>query len=126
MSFSGSYRHLLHYLRLFQVPYASLATAAVRSANGNALYYLRDRRLVVPPSGGAVDWPYDLTAEERALGPGGILNKYLLPVLEAADVPAQFPSLPEWVRPYDRLTLLELAAQRGASQGACQPFPFRS
>jgi len=117
MSFSDSYQHLLHYVRLFQVPYASLATAAVRSASISTLYHLRGKRLRLPP-GGTVDWPFDLTAEERALGPGGILGKYLLPVLDAADAPAPPAALPDWVRPYDRKTLLQLAGERGASRGA--------
>jgi len=119
MSFSDSYRRLVRYVRHFEIPYESLATAAVRSASGTALYHLRGDRLRAR-SGESVDWPFDLTAEERALGREGILRKYLLSVLDAAGDPTQSYTLPDWVRPYDQKTLLELAAERGASPGACE------
>ncbi len=119
MSFSDSYRHLLRYVRLFDIPYESLATAAIRSPSGTALYHLRGNRLVAR-SGERVEWPFDLTAEERALGRDGILHKYILSALDAAGDPTQSYTLPDWVRPYDQKTLLDLAAERGASRGACE------
>jgi monoamine oxidase len=117
MSFSYSYRHLLHYVQLFQVPHESLATAAIRSAGGNALYHLQGKRLLTRADGTA-DWPFDLTAEERALGQAGIFRKYLLSVFDEVGDPAQFYAFPEWVRAHDQKTLPELAAERGASRGA--------
>jgi len=117
MSFSDSYRYLVHYVRLFDVPHESLATAAVRSASGTALYYLRGT-LFTARDGESVAWPYDLSAEERALGQAGILSKYVVSALDATGDPAQPYALPDWARSYDQQTLLELAAQRGASPGA--------
>jgi monoamine oxidase len=117
MAFSDSYRHLLRYARLFQVPHESLATAAVRSTSGIALYHLRGK-LLRAQADGSVNWPYDLAVEERALGRSGMLRKYVLSVLDATGDPTQSYTIPDRVRPYDQKTLLELAAERGASRGA--------
>jgi len=117
MAYSDSYRHLMRYVRLFQVPHESLATAAIRSASGTALYHLRGK-LLRAQADGSMDWPFDLTAEERALGRAGILRKYVLSALDGAGDATASYALPDWVRPYDRKTLLELAAERGASSGA--------
>jgi monoamine oxidase len=117
MAFSDSYRHLLRYVRLFQIPHESLATAAVRSTSGMALYHLRGK-LLRAQADGSVNWPYDLTVEERALGRSGMLRKYVLSALDATGDPTQSYTIPDWVRPYDQETLLELAAERGASRGA--------
>jgi monoamine oxidase len=60
MSFSDSYRNLLYYARLFQIPYQPLATAAVRSAGQSDLYHLRGKRIRAGADG-MVDWSFDLT-----------------------------------------------------------------
>jgi monoamine oxidase len=125
MGFSDSYRHLLRYVRLFQVPYESLVTPAIRSVSGRALYYLRGKRLLAG-SDGSVDWPFDLTAEERAMGRSGILRKYVFSAFDGIGdlVPSQ--TLLDWVRRNDRKTLLQLAADRGASPGALELIRFTS
>jgi monoamine oxidase len=117
MSFSDSYRHLLRYVRLFQIPHESLVTPAIRSVSGRALYYLRGKRLLAG-SDGSVDWPFDLTAEERAMGKSGILRKFILSAFDGIGDPPPSSTLPDWVRLNDRKTLLQLAAERGASPGA--------
>jgi len=117
MAFSDGYRHLLRYVQLFQIPHESLATPAIRSVSGRALYYLRGKRLLAG-SDGSVDWPFDLTAEERAMGKSGILRKHIFSALEGMGDPTPTPTLPDWVRQNDRKTLLQLAAERGASPGA--------
>jgi len=117
MSFSDSYRHLLRYAARFRIPYESLATPAIRGVAGKALYHLRGKRLWAGADG-AVDWPFDLTADERALGRNGILRKYILSALDGTGDPTESYAFPDWALPYDRKTLLELAAERGASPGA--------
>jgi monoamine oxidase len=117
MAFSDSYRNLMRYVQFFQIPYESLVTPAIRSVSGRALYYLRGKRLLGGLDG-AVDWPFDLTAEERAMGKSGILHKYILSELDGIGDPAPTSRLPDWARPNDRKTLLQLAAERGASPGA--------
>jgi monoamine oxidase len=117
MSFSDSYRNLLYYARLFQIPYQPLATAAVRSADQCVLYHLRGKRFRAGADG-MVDWPFDLTSEERELGQTGILQKYILSAFEGAGDPTPPFTFPDWVKPYDQKTLLDLASERGASPGA--------
>jgi monoamine oxidase len=117
MSFSDDYRHLLHYAQLFGVPYDSLANAAVRTPGTAALFHLQGQRLPAQVDG-FVDWPYDLTEEERRLGPRGILEKYLLSAFQESGAPEPPHTFPGWLRPYDRMTLLDFAAERGASPGA--------
>lgn len=117
MSFSDSYRNLIHYMRLFEIPFEPLATAAGRSAGASALYYLRGK-IIRAASDGTVDWPFDLTDEESKLGQPGILQKYLLSVLDEVSDVASSGTLPDWVQPHDQKTLLELAGERGASKGA--------
>lgn len=117
MSFSDNYKQLMHYIRLFQIPHASLAISAVRSTSANPLYHLHGKRLRAREDG-MVNWPFELTAEERALGQTGILRKYILSLLDGVDDPTSSYTLPDWAKPYDQKTLLKLAAERGASRGA--------
>lgn len=80
------------------------------------LFHLKGRRFTAAPEG-ATDWPYELSAEERTLGPFGIVNRYLLQTLpESALEPGG------WSRPpladLDRMTLGEYMRQQGATPGA--------
>jgi len=117
MSFSDSYQNLIHYMRLFEIPFEPLATSAVRSADASAIYHLHGK-LIRAGTEGNVNWPFDLTDEERKLGQVGILQKYLLSVLAGVSDMSPSDTLPDWVRAHDQKTLLELAAERGASKGA--------
>lgn len=79
--------------------------------------------------GGAVDLaqvPFDLTAEERRLGIGGLIEKYFGAALqELGDLAA-----PEWpsgaAKVYDSVTMPEFLRQRGVSAGAIEllEWPF--
>ncbi len=107
--FSDSYPRLLHYAKLLDVPFAPMPAEAFAS-----LYHLRGQRLIAAPNE-PVDWPYDLSAEERQLGPLGILMKHVSPALkEIGD-----PSLPDWrldpVKQYDQTTFNEFLRQQGVS-----------
>jgi len=117
MSFSDSYQNLIHYMKLFEIPFAPLATSAVRSAGASVLYHLRGKRIKAGINENT-DWPFDLTDEERKLGLAGILQKYLLSVLAGVSDVSPSDTFPDWVRAHDQKTLLELAAERGASKGA--------
>ncbi len=119
MAFSDSYRHLMRYVQLFEIPYESLVTAAIRSASETPLYHLQGK-LIRTQADGKVDWPFHLTDEERALGRTGILRKYVLYALDGSPDATQSYTIPEWARPYDQKTLLQVARERGASEGACE------
>lgn len=113
MSIAASHDLTLHYARLFELPLTTLPPRYT----GATLNYFRGRRLVVRP-GEAVDWPVELTAEERELGAGGMYEKYWgqeLAAAAAAD-PDAWP--PEALRPLDALTLADLWRRNGASEGA--------
>ncbi len=112
--FSDSYTRLIQYAKLFDLPFAPIPASAFAS-----LYYLRGRRLIVK-AGKHVDWPYDLSAEERQLDPGGILAKYVLPVVKQIGD----PSRPDWrldpVKHYDQITFSEFLRREGASDEAVE------
>ena len=112
--FSDSYPRLLHYAKLLDVPYAPIPSEAFAS-----LYHLGGQRLTAT-AGEPVDWPYDLSAEERQLGPFGILMKHVSPALEEIGD----PNLPDWqldpVKRYDQSTFNEFLRQQGASSQALE------
>lgn len=113
MSFNDNYFNLLRYVKLFNIPYESLKTPAIRSPGGNTIYYLRGKRIV--PTNGKIDWPYELKPEERE---GSITNRYIQPLLDGIHDATISNSLYDWVRSIDNKTLLQLVAENGASAGA--------
>lgn len=78
------------------------------------LYHLKGRRF---SGGGEVDFPYDLTPEERSLGPFGILKQYVF-----GTMPSEVSNPGSWSRPplvdLDEMTLGEYMRSQGASAGA--------
>jgi monoamine oxidase len=107
--FSDSYPRLIHYAKLFDIPFGPVPAEAFAS-----LYHLRGQRLTAAP-GQPVDWPYELSAEERELGPFGLMMKHVSPVLkEIGD-----PSVPDWrldpVKHYDQTTFNEFLRRQGVS-----------
>jgi monoamine oxidase len=112
--FSDSYPRLIHYAKLLDVPFAPIPAEAFAT-----LYHLRGQRLS-PAAGEPVAWPYELSAEQRQLGPFGILMKHVSPALkEIGD-----PSLPDWrldpVKHYDQITFNEFLRRQGASDEAVE------
>jgi monoamine oxidase len=83
-----------------------------------SVYYVRGQRIRVTP-GQKVEWPYDLTAEERALGMNGMRQKYIWSALsELGDVTdPRWPS-PETLRKYDQMNRSDFWRSRGASPEA--------
>ena len=82
------------------------------------VYHVRGKRIEVTP-GQNVDWPYNLTAEERALGANGMRQKYIGSMLdELGDVtdPAWPP--PALLRKFDPMNRSDLWRSRGASEEA--------
>lgn len=83
-----------------------------------SIYYVRGKRIRVTP-GEKVNWPYNLTAEERALGLSGIRQKYSGSVLsELGDVTDPNWPPPEVLRKYDHMNRLDFWRHRGASPEA--------
>ena len=83
-----------------------------------SVYYVRGKRIRVT-RGQEVEWPYDLTAEERALGVSGIRQKYIWSMLgEVGDVTDPSWPPPETLQKYDRMNRSDLWRRRGASADA--------
>ncbi len=113
MSIAASHDLTLHYARLFELPLVELPPRY----SGASVTVLRGRRLLVRP-GEPVDWPVELTAEERTLGAAGMGEKYWGKELAAAREadPASWP--PPALRDLDDLSLADLWRRNGASEGA--------
>lgn len=82
------------------------------------VHYFKGKRFVVVP-GKQVDWPYNLTAEERELGPWGIVNKYIIEKL-----PKEIAQSEAWTDSplieMDKISLHDYMISMGASEGAIE------
>jgi monoamine oxidase len=111
IDFTDAYRHLMRYVKIFHLPLSPPQPRPMGTA-----CHLRGKRFVVKP-GEKPDWPFDLTAEEKNLGLGGMLGKYLAVVAQIGD-----PTEPGWqierFQSFDRMTVEQLLKSQGASDGA--------
>jgi monoamine oxidase len=83
-----------------------------------SVYYVRGRRFKVRP-GQDVEWPYELTPEERRLGLSGMRQKYIWSMLsEVGDVTDPSWPPPDALKKYDQMNRSDFWRSRGASSGA--------
>ena len=82
------------------------------------VHHLNGERFIVTP-GEPVDWPYDMTSEERELGPWGIVTKYVI-----ATLPAEISQSDDWgeypLVEMDQISLGDYMRKMGASEGAIE------
>jgi monoamine oxidase len=107
-----------HHLTLKYCEQFGLVLDPFQPADLPSVYHVRGKRISVRP-GQNVDWPYNLTAEEKALGLSGIRQKYIRSMLnEIGDVtdPAWPP--PHILRKYDQINRSDFWRSRGASSEA--------
>jgi monoamine oxidase len=113
--FSDAYTLLQHYIRLFNLPVEE-TDAAEKRIDANDVFYLRGKRYVVA-AGTSPDWPYQLSKEERKLGPEGLWNRYMA----VASGQIRDPLTPDWpdaaARKLDAGTVNEFLRKQGASEG---------
>jgi monoamine oxidase len=113
MGFGGRSRTALRYVKVFNLPVVEWPASPLAN-----VYHLRGRRFAARP-GTRPDWPFALTAEERDLGVGGMLQKFLAPAGGLGD-----PADPDWrldpAAALDELTLAELLRRQGASSEAVE------
>lgn len=83
---------------------------------GRPLFHLGGRRFTWVP-GESAAWPYELTDEEAALGPMGIVGRYLMETLPP-DVLDPYAWRRAPLADLDRMTLGEYMRSQGASEGA--------
>ena len=103
----------LKYAKLFGLPLELFEPANLRS-----VYHVRGKRIEVT-AGKKIEWPYNLTAEERALGLNGLRQKVVGSMLsEIGDVTdPKWPSS-ELLNKYDRMNRSDFWRSRGASSEA--------
>ena len=103
----------LKYVKLFGLPLELFEPGDLRS-----VYHVRGKRIEVTP-GRRIEWPYSLTAEERALGLNGLRQKVVGSILsEIGDVTdPKWPSL-ELLKKYDHMNRSDFWRSRGASSEA--------
>jgi monoamine oxidase len=113
VAFSPNYTQANRYIDALGLERADWAVPDLKS-----LYHLNGRRFSVAP-GEQPDWPYELTAEERKLGPAGILQRYILKTL-----PSEISKPDSWnqapLTGLDRMSLAEYMRAQGASRGAVE------
>jgi monoamine oxidase len=103
----------LKYIDLFGLTLDPFEPVDLRS-----VYHVRGKRIVVKPRQ-KVEWPYDLTAEERALGLDGLQQKYIRSMLdELGDVTDPNWPPPDVLTKYDHMNRSDFWRSRGASPEA--------
>ncbi len=113
VSFSDVHGLVLDYAKFFRLP---LEPHVVPSRLAS-VYYLRGRRIVAK-EGGKIEWPLDLTPEERKLGIAGMMRRYVTPVLKELGDASREDWPPGRVKKYDQMTFAEFLRRQGASTDA--------
>ena len=107
-----------HHFTLKYVELFGLTLDPFEPSDVPSVYYVRGKRIRVVP-GQQVEWPHDLTAEERALGLDGMRQKYIWSALsELGDVTDPNWPPPEVLRKYDQLNRSDFWRSGGASPAA--------
>lgn len=107
-----------HHFTLKYVNLFGLTLDPFEPVDLSSVYYVRGKRFLVR-RGQKVEWPYDLTAEERMLGLNGLQKKYTQVLLDKlGDV-----SDPNWpshdvLKKYDHMNRSDFWRSRGASPEA--------
>ncbi|MBI3683585.1 MAG: FAD-dependent oxidoreductase, partial [Acidobacteria bacterium] len=104
----------LRYIREFELELAPYSAPA----NKRTAYYLHGKRLA-PAPGEAVDWPLDLTPEERKLGMQGLSAKLLDAVVKSLPQKND-PRVPPAIRSLDEVTVGQYLASKGLSPAAAE------
>jgi monoamine oxidase len=102
----------LKYIKLF-----GLTLDQSKPSDLASILYMRGRRIVTK-QGQPVEYPLDLTPEEKRLGRKGMWDKYVRPAVEeVGDYDARGWPTPALLK-YDRMTFTDFLRQRGASPDA--------
>ncbi|MDX1584551.1 MAG: NAD(P)/FAD-dependent oxidoreductase [Thermoanaerobaculia bacterium] len=111
LAFSSNYTNAIRYIEALGLERADWAFPPLP-----ALYHLRGKRFSVGPDEEG-DWPYEMTEDERRLGPFGIVRRYLIDTLPAGILEDRAWARAE-LRHLDTMTLGEYMRSQGASAGA--------
>jgi monoamine oxidase len=108
-----------HHWTMKYIKHFDLTLDPVAPSSLSSLLYIRGHRIEVKP-GQTIEYPLNLTPEEKRLGRKGMWEKYVGPHLkELGDYTA-----PDWppnsLKKYDRMTFSEFLRRQGASMDAAQ------
>lgn len=107
-----------HHFTLRYVELFGLSLDAFEPPDSPSVYHVRGKTIQVTP-GQKVEWPYELTAEERALGVTGMRQKYIWSMLsELGDVTDPSWPPPQTLRKYDQMNRSDFWLNRGATPEA--------
>jgi monoamine oxidase len=107
-----SHTLVMQYIRRFRLPLVPVPTA-----QRLPVYYLRGRRINLRQTRD-INWPLDLSPEEKELGLAGMTEKYVIRVLREMGDAASVHWPPAELKKYDRMTYGEFLRSRGASDDA--------
>jgi monoamine oxidase len=108
----ATHEFTLHYVREF-----GLTLEPFRPTGLGDTYYFRSRRFRTNANA-VVDWPLDLTPQERKAGPTGLAEQYIEGSLRALGPSGSNTQLPSGLLPYDGITFRRFLADKGFSQDA--------
>ena len=113
IDFGDAYTVLQHYISAFNLPFNEEG-ATEKASNAKDVYYLNNKRYVVPP-GSELNWPYSLSAEERKLGLHGLWDKYVTHAAQRIGNPASAEWPNSAARELDGVTLNDFLRKQGAT-----------
>jgi monoamine oxidase len=102
----------MHYVRLF-----GLTLAPIPMRKLDPVLYLQGRR-INPAEQDKIDWPLNLSPEEKMLGLDGMTERYIVSILKEIGNPKSPDWLTERLKKYDRMTYAEFLRSRGATPDA--------
>jgi monoamine oxidase len=102
----------MRYIKLFE-----LSLDPVLPRNLASIIYIRGKRIEAK-RGQTIEWPLDLTAEEKRLGRSGMMEKYIGSILKQISNAASPDWPPNSLKEYDQMTFSEFLRKQGASPDA--------
>jgi monoamine oxidase len=117
VDFGSAYTHLLHYIRLFNLPMAEPS-----HTDAKTVIYARGRRYLTPPE---PEWPFSLSPDERKLGMRQLWQKYVLSAADQIGDPlgASWPD--SRALALDSGTLNDIVRKGGVSEAVVELFRLR-
>ncbi len=114
INYGDASRHVVRYVEALGLP---VATYPPLPKPLSGVFHIRGKRVVAEP-GKPVDWPLDLTAEEKSQGFLGLLMKHVVPAAREIGDPAD----PAWrldaFRRFDQVTMTDFLKNQGVSAEA--------
>lgn len=104
-----------HYLTMRYISEFGLRLEPFQEPNTDQVFYLGKQRYIPR---GDVRWPGNLTPDEAAAGPDGLLAKYYEPLVRELGPLPLAGRFPPGLEPYDDMTIVELLLKQGASPDA--------